>query len=318
MGGLKLAYYVSVPHPGVSQPPQGHGAAADATDTEGGPACWGARGVFWSPPHSHAEGTPCPAGLPEVGAGARPRAPPAPPEVHPRPALLHRLRPGEPVPTATSGSPPGSWALWVPPVQGSAPQDHPTSSLRSWEPYSDSHVPPISYRDPPITIGCELRGTPQSGSPQPQETLQKQACLFNNKHAPTLTQPIHTPYVGSGRPHNNKHHQGTPVLTRRATPAGAQGPGGPSGCQDPGCPPGLTRGTFLPPELVHQAAIPVHLPAGADGQARPGALQVPAPKRGHGGRQPSWWLPAGAGRAGGAGARGRVLGGHPHRGGAQL
>lgn len=50
MGGLKLAYYVSVPHPGVSQPPQGHGAAADATNTEGGPACWGTRGFFGGPP----------------------------------------------------------------------------------------------------------------------------------------------------------------------------------------------------------------------------------------------------------------------------
>lgn len=34
MGGLKLAYYVSVPpHPGVSQPWQGHRAAADAIPT---------------------------------------------------------------------------------------------------------------------------------------------------------------------------------------------------------------------------------------------------------------------------------------------
>lgn len=42
--------------------------------------------------------------------------------------------------------------------------------------------------------------------------------------------------------------------------------------------------TFSPAELVHQAAIPVHLPAGADRQACPGALQVlGAPKMGQAG-----------------------------------
>lgn len=37
MGGLKLAYYVSVPHRGVSQPWQGHGT----------PAFWGFCGKVW-------------------------------------------------------------------------------------------------------------------------------------------------------------------------------------------------------------------------------------------------------------------------------
>lgn len=31
---------------------------------------------------------------------------------------------------------------------------------------------------------------------------------------------------------------------------------------------------LVPPELVHQEAIPIHLPSGADRQACPGALQV--------------------------------------------
>lgn len=47
---------------------------------------------------------------------------------------------------------------------------------------------------------------------------------------------------------------------------------------------GLSMAPFLPAELVHQEAIPVHLPAGADRQARPGALQVlGAPKMGRAG-----------------------------------
>lgn len=146
-----------------------------------------------------------------------------------------------------------------PQVQGSAPRDHPTPSLCSWEPYRDSHVPPISYRDPPITNGCELWGIPQSGSPQPQETLQKQVCPFNNKHAPTLAQPIHTSYVGSGRPHNNKHHQGSPALTpsgQKGHPGGCPGPWGSQWVPGPRVPPWSDPRDLPPPRTGASSGDP--------------------------------------------------------------
>jgi len=186
MGGLKLAYYVSVPHPGVSQPRQGHGAAADAIPTMQAvgpldPPCslqqgvglillGGSGGGFGGRP-GRAEGTACSPGLPEVGAGARPRAPLAPPEIHPRPALLHRLRPGEPLPSPHAARTGMSGSSHVGPLasRGGARvlgDSGPTARSRAWlhqqllglgygaQPCKEHPALPRCSWDPTITNMC--------------------------------------------------------------------------------------------------------------------------------------------------------------------
>lgn len=85
---------------------------------------------------------------------------------------------------ANSGSQPGSWAPWLPPVQGSAPQSHTKQSLCSWEPYSDSHVPPISSGDnprPAITNRCVVWRGPHN---QAAHSLRRP---YNNKSTRSIT-----------------------------------------------------------------------------------------------------------------------------------